>query len=86
MSAIPRQATWFPDDKVNHNNIAPLSNLLLQTAKQAGFTRETYAIAVAQMAEALVGFDIENDIDAEVLRFVADRLRATADAIDASSN
>ena len=86
MSREPTLPTWFPDDKLNPENIAALSRILQETARQLGFTRETYAAAVAQMAEALAGHNSSDDIDGEVLRFISERFRAVADAIDGSSN
>lgn len=85
MSAAPTLPTWFPDG-VDAEQASRLSDALIRAAREAGFRRETYAIAVAQMAEAIVGLDASDDIDGEVLRFVGERFRAAADAIDKSTH
>jgi hypothetical protein len=86
MSLEPKATEWFPDGKVDGVRVSELSMILMQTARINGFTRETYAVAVAQMAESLAGFDGSDDLDGDVLRFISERLRAVADAIDRSRN
>lgn len=86
MSREPKLPTWFPEGKVDPLRSNSLSIALQRAARQGGFTREEYAVAVGQMAEALSGFDAADDLDGEVLRFVCERLRATADALDGSVN
>lgn len=85
MSAAPTLPTWFPAG-VDPRQASKCSGMLMEVARQMGFRRETYAIALAQMAEAIVGQAADDDLDAEVLKFVGERLRATADAIDRSAN
>ncbi len=85
MSAIPREADWTPDG-VPMDFVSALSTGLMVAAREAGASRETFACAVAQMAESIVGFDKSEDIDGEVLRFVRDRLSAVVDAIDGSAS
>jgi hypothetical protein len=86
LSREPTPPTWFPDGKIDPARVNALSSGLQGIARDNGFTRETYAAAVAQMAEALTGFSADDDIDGEVMRFVAERLRAAADAMDGSTN
>lgn len=86
MSREPNPPTWFPDGKIDPQRVMGLSTALQMIARDSGFTRETYAAAVAQMAEALTGFNSGDDIDGEVMRFVSERLRAAADAMDGSTN
>lgn len=85
MSREPKMPTWFPDGRVDPMKAAALSSALQEVARMSGITRETYAVAVAQMAEALTGLRAEDDIDGEVLRFVSERLSATATAINGSA-
>jgi len=86
MSKEPAPATWFPDGKVNALLVCDLSAALLNAARAAGYSRETYACAVAQMAESLCGFDGDEDIDPEVFRFIQERLSLTAEAMRESGN
>lgn len=85
MSTAPELPTWFPS-KVSAESVATCSHMLIEVARQFGFTRETFAVALAQAAEGLVGHDGKDDIDGEALKFVGERLRATADAIERSAN
>lgn len=85
MSAEPVLPTWFPSS-VDPNNVMTCSHVIIEVARQLGFTRETYAVALAQAAEAIVGHAPSDDIDPEVLKFFSERLRATADAIDRSAH
>lgn len=86
MSREPEMATWFPDGKIDAMRVTGLSVALQRIAKDSGFSRNTYAAAVAMMAEALTGHSAKEDLDGDVLRFVAERLRAAADAMDRSVN
>lgn len=85
MSLTPEMPTWVPAD-LNFTAVANCSGVMTEVAKRLGFEREVYVAAIAQMAEATVGLEALDDIDSEVLRFVAYRLRAVADAIDRSAN
>lgn len=85
MSADTTMPTWFPSS-VDVENASTCSHVIIEVARQLGFTRETYAVGPAQAAEALVGHAPADDLDGEVLKFVSERLRATADAIDRSAH
>lgn len=85
MSLLPEQTNWFPE-RLNAGQVATLSHVIIEVARQCGFTRETYAASIAQLAESIVGLSSEDDIDHEVLRFVGQRLRAASDAIERSAN
>lgn len=85
MTITPERPTWVPSN-VNFKTVSTCSMAMQNLAMTSGFSREVYFIAIAQMAEAIAGYDASDDADVEVLRFVAYRLRAVADAIDKSAN
>jgi hypothetical protein len=85
MTKAPTPSTWFPSS-VNVQSAETLATIITQVAKQVGFTRETFAVALTFCTEALVGHEPAEDIDIEVLGFVANRLSATADAISGGAN
>ncbi len=86
MSVEATAPTWFPEGTINAVNVTDLALILVHTAKQLGFTRETYAAAIAQQAEALCGLPAEMDIDPDVQRFVSERLMAAGIALAGGSN
>lgn len=85
MTAIPREAEWSPAG-MPMDFVSALSTGLMVAAREAGASREAFACAVAQMAESIVGFEPNQDLDGEVLRFVRDRLSAVVEAIDGSAS
>jgi hypothetical protein len=85
MSKIAEHTTWFPSS-LNGNEVTICALKMQLLAREAGYTRETYAAAVASMSESLIGFEPEDDIDTEVLRFVGERFQAVASAIAKGGN
>ena len=80
MSLTPPLPTWTPSG-LDFEKVATCSHLMIEVARQVGFTRETYVAAVAQLAESVVGHAGQDDIDGEVLRFVGERFQLVAETI-----
>lgn len=86
MSSEPVAPTWFPEGKIDPEKVGALAHVLMQKARQMGFTRETYAASVAQQAEAICGLPDEDQFDPEVRRYVAERLMAASIALSGGVN
>ena len=85
MTEEPQAPTWFPDDKLNPAIVGSLSVIMMQAAREAGFSRNSFAAAIAQCAEALCGHDLQ-DLDADVQRFVGERLIAAGTSLRGAIN
>lgn len=86
MTREARETTWFPDGKIDATQVTRLASILMEKARELGFTRETYAAAIAQQAEAICGLPDDQDIDSEVRTFVSERLIAAGIALSGGSD
>lgn len=84
IGVIPREADFYPacSDPIKVNSAA---RAVQDACRRAGMSRQTYLLATVQQIEMLAGVAADGDFTPEVLAFVADRLRASADAADANA-
>jgi hypothetical protein len=84
IGVIPREADFFPAC-ASVPQVTEAARAIQVGCLTAGLSRRTYVLALTQLVEAFTGVAADDDVPAEVLAFIADRLRASAEAADANA-
>lgn len=84
IGVIPRLADFFPAC-ASAPKVTEASLAIQDGCREAGMSRRTYVLALTQLVEVFAGLAADDDVPAEVLAFIADRLRAAAEAADANA-